>query len=559
VTGFCRRAIFLNVSTIETNDRSSAMPGFSQFDIPEIPHDILKRLDPRRQIRERDRFIRFWLPCTVRVLIVTDGSDFTMGGGFSLGRVIQAITTNLPHFVTVNVTTAFHHSAPGSGADENSLDFSAHNLAQYDAIWFFAVARGSAAYNPGELTAIWNFMQGGGGVFATGDHENLGEALCGGIPRVRSMRRWFWPGTGPNGEPAAPGSFGDNLETTVGNDFDQSPQVIKPRMYGLGGRPWFWPRVRPHPVLCGPNGPVRVLPDHMHEGVCEVPSNLSATMSVDGNSVSEYPHRGGSPHSPEVIAHATDHNGGADFGVIAAYDGHLVDSINGGVGRVLVDATWHHYFGMNVDQFADGYDIVQANIAASIVPTAQNLARAAHWEQISAYFRNTAVWLARRPTQDCIRNRGIWLIAQHVDVLMAFHQDLKIHPDVLGYYLDIGRKARDVFNRIAPQCSLDVLLYEIAINSNLRAALNPWILQASDKEEKQRLGIHSADTLTSIMLGGAIHEVAGMGKFDEKFVGSKKYMDRVSKGAAGALAIYAGRLMEDAKFLSRMADSSDKQ
>lgn len=29
-------------------------------------------------------------------------------------------------------------------------------------------------------------LHGGGGVFATGDHEDLGVALCGRVPRVRS-------------------------------------------------------------------------------------------------------------------------------------------------------------------------------------------------------------------------------------------------------------------------------------------------------------------------------------------------------------------------------------
>ena len=46
------------------------------------------------------------------------------------------------------------------------------------------------ASDPGALAVLTQFMQAGGGVFATGDHENLGAALCARIPRVRAMRLW---------------------------------------------------------------------------------------------------------------------------------------------------------------------------------------------------------------------------------------------------------------------------------------------------------------------------------------------------------------------------------
>src|SRR5258708_6161783 len=58
-------------------------------------------------------------------------------------------------------------------------------------------------------------MDGGGGVFATGDHEDLGVVLNGRVPRVRSMRKWYWPNPGPLGEPIAPDALGTGrIETT---------------------------------------------------------------------------------------------------------------------------------------------------------------------------------------------------------------------------------------------------------------------------------------------------------------------------------------------------------
>ena len=87
-------------------------------------------------------------------------------------------------------------------------------------------------------------MENGGGFFATGDHANLGSELNGIIPRVRSMRRWWYPGSGPNGEPVAPDPLNaDRHDTTrpgadgLTNFEDQSDDVaqeISPTLYFNG-------------------------------------------------------------------------------------------------------------------------------------------------------------------------------------------------------------------------------------------------------------------------------------------------------------------------------------
>jgi hypothetical protein len=85
------------------------------------------------------------------------------------------------------------------------------------------------------MQAILNFMNSGGGVFATGDHYKLGACLCGAIPRVRSMRKWFVtanpdetdhayntnPKVGPLGEPCSTPQDGQfRIDTTQpGRDF----------------------------------------------------------------------------------------------------------------------------------------------------------------------------------------------------------------------------------------------------------------------------------------------------------------------------------------------------
>ena len=115
-------------------------------------------------------------------------------------------------------------------------------------------------------------------------------------PRVRSMRRW-WSSAGPNGEPSAPPPVGNQRHDTtrsgpdnVTNFEDQSDdmaQEIKPLLYGAG----FAVKARlsraevfPHPLLCSPEGRVTWLPDHMHEGWCEVPGQLATrTFTINGH------------------------------------------------------------------------------------------------------------------------------------------------------------------------------------------------------------------------------------------------------------------------------------
>ena len=89
-------------------------------------------------------------------------------------------------------------------------------------------------------------------------------------------------------------------------------------------------------------GPINFLPDHMHEGNCEVPSDLGNSFAFDGENFTEYPEKNGHQQIPEVIATATNNVTSSQFGVLCAYDGHAVD-----VGRVAVDATWHHWFNIN--------------------------------------------------------------------------------------------------------------------------------------------------------------------------------------------------------------------
>ena len=63
-------------------------------------------------------------------------------------------------------------------------------------------------------------------VFATGDHEDLGVKMNGRVPRVRAMRKWYFPGPGPNGEPGAPPGIGTLRIDTTQPNVPGSPTVL---------------------------------------------------------------------------------------------------------------------------------------------------------------------------------------------------------------------------------------------------------------------------------------------------------------------------------------------
>ena len=86
----------------------------------------------------------------------------------------------------------------------------------------------------------------------------------------------------------------------------------------------------------------------------QVPADLTAGFRFDGYTIEEYPAFAGTRLAPELIATSSIVGGRASvdvkgpvsprsFGAIGAWDGHRVSR-----GRVVVDATWHHFFNINL-------------------------------------------------------------------------------------------------------------------------------------------------------------------------------------------------------------------
>src|SRR5690606_3506368 len=145
------------------------------------------------------------------------------------------------------------------------------------------------------------------------------------------------------------------------NQSDDIPQKMRLKFYEWR-RGGYTRQVYPHPLLCSRWGPIDEFPDHMHEGEVVVPDDLDAVMALGGETFDEYPQdANGVRVSPEIVAwgyttgraspavmgdvHVGD-RGVANArwtGAVGAYDGRRC-----GVGRVVVDSTWHHFFDINL-------------------------------------------------------------------------------------------------------------------------------------------------------------------------------------------------------------------
>lgn len=159
--------------------------------------------------------------CTPRVLVVTDmwfSKENAVFQGFSLSQFVDTLLGAGMEVTRANIL------GPNNEPAGTLLDFKFDDVSnglsrsRYDVCFIFTFddeARGRFGVpilEDSELTAIKKFMEEGGGVFATGDHEDLGARTAKDIPRVRSMRKW----TFDQGVPSQSGP--DRLSTMLSGD-----------------------------------------------------------------------------------------------------------------------------------------------------------------------------------------------------------------------------------------------------------------------------------------------------------------------------------------------------
>jgi hypothetical protein len=180
-------------------------------------------------------------------------------------------------------------------------------------------------------------------------------------------------------------------------------------------------------LLTTPTGVIDKFPDHMHEGevINDDEVELDRPLDIPGYNRREYPfvelqinpgtaariasgeQTLGPRPRPHVVAYGRTTNlvplwyppiSGTSalarvagfgfttkrFGLVGAYDG---DSV--GIGRVVVDSTWHHWFSYNLQGFyAASHPVVYQLLGGA------NDTRPAQYELMQTYYRNVGLWLA---------------------------------------------------------------------------------------------------------------------------------------------------------------------
>lgn len=471
-------------------------------------------------------------PEIVRMLVVTDGLGAFQDEKFGLGPFLESFQVRHGGYVKFRVQTA--HRGPYPYADSRRFRFDATDLSQFDVIWLFGVSRppgtGSSEntmppLSERELRVLTQFMNGGGGVFATGDHEDLGAPMCGRVPRVRSMRKWQWDPNTPPGLPVAPRQDGPGRISTLrkGHDVqftrddqsDDRPQTIFPTMYPT----WSFaenalaPTRYPHPILSGgPRGLIRYMPDHMHEGECYAPTDLDESVTFDGYTTEEYPMLQNSRRlRPEIIGQSwviprtdDDQDGpvnGRVFPCLAAWDGHRVQR-----GRVLTASTFHHYVRVNL--IGDPEAIGDKKFGF-MTPEGRTVL-----DEIRTFYRNVAVWLARRERATGMWRNALWASRWNPTVGMAIRRyDSGIKAVDVEELLRIGNIARDVLAKSGSPSMTCVWISE-TVNRLLprhwdavQPVLDPWVPVENDKAPEPLPWLY-AQTLGDVALGGAMYALA---------------------------------------------------
>jgi hypothetical protein len=461
--------------------------------IPIRFQDTLVPLNP-------DTISMLYKECTPRILVVTDTLNFDNAQGFGLTQFVNTLKAATIHGMTPSVVTASLLADPK--ADIKNYDFNnATNgltTSRYDVVFLFgARSEGASPLPTNQVEAIAKFMEAGGGVFATGDHDTLGASLCGDIPRVRSMRKWKAVSTPP--DVANTHRFSTNLSgPNEVEDFNDQSNTEPQRIY-LNYRTQAGGVGNPHPLvqLKAPRRALEVYPDHPHEGECIVPSNLSSTFTVGGHATAEWPtDLTGAPLAPEIVAMSVSHGNGFPIGptgpkealvpklfaAMVAYDGHRANK-----GRVTTDSTWHHFININLDGTGEaGFTGLQSPAGVDTEAL----------KRIREHYVTLATWLMPKKVRLCLR-------------FPVVLQELSRFPLLEELTLPSLKDAT----------SADLIRTGLALTQSLSRRLPAWEVQA----------------LVSDTLGEALGEAQGLRLQDQAFEMLVSHAQDIGHAALGGL------------------------
>jgi len=480
-------------------------------------------------------FYPWWGPCTVKVLLYADGSlNFNRNNpfGFGLSAFAAALKDEQRSYVKFDITLAHRFNVqttddPGETTGPlslgglpniNNFKFSDElSPERFDVVFLFGISSGPYLDNA-DLDAINTFMNAKKGVFATGDHGFLGNGLCGQIPRVRSMR--LWGNTNPDNnlnEVSMDGPLRNDTNrlghddiSTFDDQSDDIPQKLNVKYYYSKISPLLREKY-PHPLLCSKYGVIDERPDHPHEGECVEPTDFS---QEDRFGLPEFPSPGIA--RPEVIATSSvpsnNTAGGSKeatsshtFGSVCAYDGHKVN-----VGRVVTDATWHHFVDVNLIGIPGHPDSVKE--LGFLASTSGQEVLNKNFE----FFINLAVWLAPPSRHNCFNSRLFYHVVNEHRIVESVLLDPRVSFKQLhhSFIYSLGKHAKDVIGKFESKCSSVYLTHfylEPLIPRWIRF-INPW-WEDRIRPEISRLPWIDHEELFTFALGSAvlaIHEEIGV-------------------------------------------------
>ena len=292
------------------------------------------------------------MPSPIRILLQTTippvADDWHIGR-FSMLRDYLAGLTDTDGAPLCAVTARDRVTPSGPDPVLSTIDTS-----DFDALWLFAVDTGDGL-DAEDCAAIGRFRAAGRGLLVTRDHMDLGSSVCtlGGVGAAhffhsshldpdpsrrviddRETSEILWP----------------NYHSGANGDF-QEITVVEP----------------PHPVLrdsTAPDGLLRWLPSHPHEGAVGAPEGAGA----------------------RVIATGVSKVSGRPFNIAVAFEP------SPDAGPAIAQSTFHHFADYNWDPAKGCPSFVseQPGDALAHSPEAQ--------ASVRTYVRNLALWLGGRST-----------------------------------------------------------------------------------------------------------------------------------------------------------------
>jgi hypothetical protein len=133
-----------------------------------------------------------------------------------------------------------------------------------------------------------------------------------------------------------------------------------------------------------------------------------------------------------VVAYGINQRTSKRIGLIAAYHGDRA-----GVGRIVADSTWHHYFNLNLTS-------LQHPAAAG-----------SDSDQIGQFYANLAVWLSPRSKQREMAHALFWQLAKYTLLQERV-------PDDPAPESSMGEAVYKILSRVVPPCELHEVLQAVA-------------------------------------------------------------------------------------------------